>query len=60
MFFSKVGIETVTPDEEEMQYIGEKIESEPELGIINPGTRKKFLSIAEKSVCGNKAFSTIY
>lgn len=53
--FSKVGIETVTPDEEEMQYIGEKIESELELGIINPDTRKKFLSIAEKSVCGKKA-----
>ncbi len=38
-----------------MRYIGEKIEFEPELGIINPDTRKKFLSIAEKSVYGKKA-----
>ncbi|MCD8115568.1 MAG: amino acid racemase [Oscillospiraceae bacterium] len=48
--FSKEEIEVITPNNIEMQFIGQKISSELELGIIDPDTQKRFASIAEKIV----------
>lgn len=51
-FFQKVfaahGIEVVAPAEEEMRYIGEKIETELELAQVVPETQKRLCEIAER------------
>ncbi|MEE3362947.1 MAG: amino acid racemase [Anaerovoracaceae bacterium] len=46
--FESAGIRVVTPDADEMKYIGEKIESEIELGQIIPETQKRFEEIVER------------
>ena len=48
--FSRQGIEVITPEEEEMRYIGEKIEAELELAKVFPETQKRFVEIAERLV----------
>ena len=48
--FTSRGIEVVTPVEEEMRYIGEKIERELELGQIIPDTQKRFCKICNRLV----------
>ena len=53
-FFQRVfrahGIEVVTPTEAEMRYIGEKIETELELGNVAPKTQKRLCEISERLV----------
>lgn len=49
-FHHKQGIEVVTPNEDEMQYIGEKIEKELELAQVVPETQQQFCKIAERLV----------
>lgn len=44
--FHARGIDVVTPEPEEMRYIGGKIETEIELGQILPETQKRFADIA--------------
>ena len=46
--FRANGIEVITPTEPEMQYIGEKIETELELGTVRPETPKRFCEIVER------------
>ncbi|MCD8154405.1 MAG: amino acid racemase [Clostridiales bacterium] len=53
--FLKSGIEVITPNSKEMQYIGHKIESELELGIVAPDTQKQFKTIAERLIEEEKA-----
>ena len=48
--FAARDIEVVTPATEDAAYIGEKIEHELELGIINPHTQQRFAQIAERLV----------
>lgn len=48
--FATRGVEVVTPNEEEMRYIGEKIETELELGQVLPDTQRHFCRIAERMV----------
>lgn len=48
--FSRHGIEVITPTEEEMRYVGEKIETELELTQVLPETQKRFVEIAERLV----------
>lgn len=48
--FLAQGIEVVTPTEVEMQYIGERIEKELELGKVIPETQQKFCEIANRLV----------
>lgn len=48
--FRAHGIEVVTPAEDEMRYIGGKIESELELGHVVPATQRQFVAIAERLV----------
>ena len=48
--FRAQGIEVVTPREEEMQYIGEKIETELELAQVIPETQQRFCEIADRLV----------
>ncbi len=48
--FLKSGIDIVTPNREEMEYIGEKIESELELGVISPDTQERFKNIIERMI----------
>ena len=51
-FFQKVfngaGIDVVTPNEDEMLYIKEKIETELELGILDPQTQKGLCRIIDR------------
>lgn len=53
-FFQKMfhtqGIEVVTPTEDEMQFIGRKIETELELAQIVPTTQQKFRAITDRLV----------
>ena len=44
------GIEVVTPQEDEMEYIGEKIETELELAQVVPETQQRFCEIADRLV----------
>jgi aspartate racemase len=46
--FQRAGIDVITPDEEEMLYIKEKIETELELGIVDPQTQKDFCNIIDR------------
>ena len=46
--FHAHGIEVITPTETEMRYIGEKIETELELGNVVPETQTCFCEIAER------------
>ena len=48
--FHLAGIDVITPEEEEMQYIGKKIETELELGKIIPETQQKLCAIADRMV----------
>ena len=48
--FRARGIEVITPTEAEMRYIGEKIETELELGKVIPETQARFCEIAERLV----------
>ena len=48
--FLRQGVEVVTPAENEMCYVGEKIESELELAQVIPETQKRFVEIAERLV----------
>lgn len=48
--FARQGVEAVTPTEEEMRYIGEKIEKELELAQVIPETQRRFVEIAERLV----------
>ena len=48
--FSRQDIEVITPEEAEMRYIGEKIETELELAKVFPETQKRFVEIAERLV----------
>lgn len=51
--FSDNNINVFTPSEEEKAYIGEKIETELEFGIINQETFSGFMDIAERMVTEN-------
>ena len=53
--FRAHGIEVVTPTEAEMRYIGEKIETELELGNVVPETQTCFCEIAERLACEEDA-----
>ncbi len=48
--FAERGIEVVTPTDEEKEYIGEKIETELELGRVVPDTQRRFQQIAERMI----------
>ena len=48
--FRAQGIEVVTPTEEEMNYIGTKIETELELAQVLPETQRQICKIAERLV----------
>lgn len=48
--FAKHGIEVITPNTEEMNYIGTKIETELELGQVLPETQHMFKKIAERII----------
>ena len=49
-FFSKRGVEVVTPNAEERNYIGTKIETELEFGKVLPKTQSTFKEIAERII----------
>lgn len=53
--FTGHGIEVVMPSEAEMQYIGNKIETEIELGKVLPETQQKFCQIAERMATEEKS-----
>ena len=53
--FSRQGVKVITPTEEEMRYIGEKIEAELELATVLPETQKHFVEIAERLVSEEQA-----
>lgn len=48
--FAKRGIEVVTPNAGEKNYIGTKIETELELGKVLPETQQAFKEIAERII----------
>ena len=48
--FRAQGIEVVTPQEDEMQFIGEKIETELELAQVIPETQQRFCEITDRLV----------
>lgn len=48
--FAGQGVDVVVPHEEEMHYIGDKIENELELGKVVPETQRRFVSIAKRLV----------
>ncbi len=48
--FAKRGIEVVTPNAEEKNYIGTKIETELEFGKVLPETQRAFKEIAERII----------
>lgn len=48
--FAERGVEVVTPNEEEKNYIGRKIETELEFGKVLPETQKEFKRIAERII----------
>lgn len=48
--FAKRGIEVVTPNAEEKDYIGTKIETELEFGKVLPETQRAFKEIAERII----------
>ena len=48
--FARRGIEVVTPDAAEREYIGMKIEMELEFGKVFPETQQKFCEIAERMI----------
>lgn len=48
--FTKHGIEVVTPNAEERNYIGTKIETELEFGKVLPETQRVFKEIAERII----------
>ena len=57
--FSRQGVEVITPTEEEMRYVGEKIETELELAQVLPETQKCFVEIAERLVAEEQAQAVI-
>ena len=48
--FARRGIEVVTPDAAEREYIGTKIETELEFGKVFPETQQKFREIAKRMI----------
>jgi aspartate racemase len=48
--FEQANISVIVPNEIEMDYIGEKIETELEMGIVNEETRTQFFSIIQRMV----------
>ena len=48
--FAERGVEVVTPNEKEKNYIGRKIETELEFGKVLPETQKEFKRIAERII----------
>lgn len=48
--FATRGIEVVTPTEDEQRFIGSKIESELELGIVDASTQREFRRIVERII----------
>lgn len=48
--FERAGIDVITPNEDEMLYIKEKIETELELGIVIPQTQKGLCRIVDRLV----------
>lgn len=48
--FAEKGITVITPSEEEMRYIGDKIQSELELGKVLPETQKKLIHIGNRLI----------
>ena len=48
--FEQAGIQVITPDEEEMQYIGGIIETQLELGKMIPETKKRLCAIVKRMV----------
>lgn len=47
--FVQEGIELITPNENEIDYIDNKISKELEVGIINPDTQAEFIKIIERA-----------
>lgn len=48
--FAERGVTVVTPLDKEKRYIGEKIETELELGKVMPDTQRRFCQIAERLI----------
>ena len=46
--FGRAGIDVITPNEDEMLYIKDKIETELELGIVDPQTQQGLCQIIER------------
>lgn len=57
--FSKRGIEVVTPNVEEKNYIGTKIETELEFGKVLPETQRTFKEIAERIIREEQAQAVV-
>jgi len=57
--FAARGIEAITPSEEEKGYIGEKIETELELGKVVPYTQRRFQQIAERMIREEKVQAVV-
>lgn len=52
--FREKGIDVVTPDKNEMKFIGAKISEELELGIISPETRSRCVQIVNRMIRDEK------
>lgn len=48
--FAERGVTVVTPLDKEKRYVGEKIETELELGKVMPDTQRRFCQIAERLI----------
>lgn len=48
--FAERGVTVVTPLDKEKRYVGEKIETELELGKVMPDTQRRFCQIAERMI----------
>ena len=57
--FERLGIEVVTPNEKERQYIGAKIETELELGKVLPETQQSFRKIVERIIQEEKVQAVV-
>lgn len=57
--FLTAGIDVVIPREDEMRYIGQKIETELEMGLVIPETQRKICAIAERLISEEGAQAVI-
>ena len=57
--FERRGIEVVTPNEKEKQYIGAKIETELEFGKVLPETQQTFRKIVERIIQEEKVQAVV-